>query len=181
MFSSYGCSGNLKYERYSSKDIEINISMDYISGWLYSEHRGSNDSYAQVIFYELAKKDKTSRVGMAVTVEKSSKVRFQPLTLEAMADDLLNKRLKFKDARILSKVNTSLFDTEALDIELSYKTLDKLYSADAKLIPVKERIIIFKRNDRFYTLRYENTEEEFNKFAQAFTHCIGTLKFKDTE
>ena len=178
MFSYYGCSSGLKYERYSSKDSKINITLDYVSGWLYSEHRGSQGSYAQVLFYEPTRKNKDFKAGMVVTVKDSSKIEVNPLSVEAVADDLLAKRLKLKDAKVLLKSKIRFFKTDAINVELSYKTLDKLYSVNAELIPVRERIVIFKRGDKFYFLRYENTDDEFDKFSKAFNHIIKTLRFK---
>lgn len=177
MIGRYGNFGGLKYESYSSKDPELNITMDYILGWDYKEHRGSYGSYAQVIFIE-PKKEQGLKTHIVVTVKKSSKVKFKPLTIEAMWEDLLAKRLKLKDTKVLSKSNRKLLNTKAIDIELAYKTLDKLYRVDAELIPVKERIIIFEKGEKFYTLRYMNREEEFKKFERAFYHCIKTLRIK---
>ena len=176
MIGCNGCASGLGYEKYVSKDPKLNISMDYISGWLYSEHRGTQDSYAQVLFYEPDRKDKDRKAGIAVTVRDMSKVEFDPLSVEAAADDLLKKRLKLKDAKILSKSKIEFLRTVAVDIKLTYKTLDKLYSTDAKFIPVKERIVIFNRGGTFYTVRYENTAEEFERFEKAFSHCIKTLE-----
>lgn len=175
MLNLFGCFSNLKYEKYSSKDPELNITMDYISGWLFSEHRGSYGSYAQVIFYEPESKDKTLKAGIVVTANK-----IEPAfpTIKEFSDDLITKRLKFKDAAVLLKSKIELIGTEAINIELSYKTLDKLYGKDAKLVPVKEKIVVFKRNDKFYVVRYENTEEEFTKFYNAFNRIIKTLRFK---
>lgn len=178
MLGYYSWSGGLRYDRYSSKDPELNIKMDYISGWSYSESRGSYGSYAQVQFIEPRRKDKNLSASMVVTVKRSSKIKFQPQTIKGMEDNLLEKRLQFENAKVVSKSKTKLLGIEAIDIELAYKTLDKDDSIDAKLIPVRERIVIFKRGDRFYTLRYNNTEEEFKKFDRAFTHCIKTLRFK---
>lgn len=176
MISRYGNFGSLKYEKYSSKDPELNLTMDYISEWRYSEHRGSYGSYAQVQFYEPTKKDYGA--SFVVTVKKSSKVTFEPLTVEAMADDLVTKRMKLKDTKVLSSSKMRLLGLQAIDIELAYQTLDKLRSIDAKFIPAKERIVLFKRDDKFYTLRYINTAEEFKKFERAFYHCIKTLRIK---
>ena len=54
--------------------------------------------------------------------------------------------------------------------------MNRLYSADAKLIPVKERVFIFKRGYKHYLLRYENSLKEFDKYNSAFTHIVKTLK-----
>lgn len=174
MISRYDSFAGVKYEEYASKDAELNITMDYISGWRYSEHRGSYNSYAQVQFYGLAKKDLAP--SMVVTVEHSSKVKFEPLTVEGMADDLITKRMKLKDAKVLSMSKMTLLGSQAMDIALTYKTPDKLYATDARFIPFKERVVIFQKQDKFYTLRYMNPAKEFKKFDKAFYHCIKTLK-----
>lgn len=179
MFSLFGCAGNFKYDRYSSKDSEISVTMDYISGWSYSESRGANDSFAQVVFYEPVKANNINRAGIVLTIEKESKVSFSPLTLESKTDDLLSKRLKLKDATILSKIKKRFLNSvDAIEIELSYKMLDKLYAADAKPVPFKERIIVFKRSDRFYTLRYQGSEASFDRFIKPFKRSAESLKFK---
>ena len=36
-----------------------------------------------------------------------------------------------------------------------------------------------KRKDKFYTLRYQNKAEEFDRFSKAFDHLVNSLKFKD--
>ena len=178
MFNGYGCSAGVEYEIYSSKDSEINITINYISGWSYREDRGSNNSYAQVVFYPPQSKDKGLGAVIAVTVKDISRIGFKPQDIKGMADDLLSKRMKFKDAQVLSSSKIKIQGIEALDIQLSYKTLDKIYALDAKLIPVKERVVILKRENKFYLLRYENRKDEFDKFNKDFSHIIKTLKFK---
>jgi len=180
MVNLFGCSG-VKFEKYSSKDPLINISMDYIKGWQYSETRGSYGSYAQVMFFQFKKGEKGSRVIMEVTVKDSSKIQLAPLTLQKVVDDLLAKRMMFKDAKVLSKSNMSLLNTDAIMIELSYLTLENLLSVNSKLIPVKEKVIIFKKNNNFYFLRYENSAEEFDKYSSAFMHMVKTIKIKDNK
>ena len=174
MISRRGSSDGIKYEKYTSKDTALSITMDYVSPWRYSEHRGSYNSYAQVQFY--GEKEKDFAPSMVVTVEHSSKVKFKPLTVEGLADDLMAKRGKLKDAEVLSVSKMKLLDSEAIDIALTYKNLNKLHAVDARFIPYKERIVIFQKQDKFYTLRYMNPEDEFEKFDKAFYHCIKTLK-----
>ena len=179
MINTYGCAEGFKYERYSGNDPELNFTLDYISGWLHSEQTGSKNSFYQVVFYEPAGKDQLSMVSMTVTVEKSQNLEINPLTLDTKAEDILSRRLKFKDAQIVSKDKKNILGLPAWDIKLSYQTLNKPYSINAKLLPVMERIIIFKRKDKFYTLRYENKVEEFDKFSKAFDRLVNSLKFKD--
>jgi N-glycosylase/DNA lyase len=180
MLNSYGCTGNFKYAQYSSKDPELNIVIDHIPNWLYREHRDVQNGYASVLFFE-NRKDKNYKARITVTIRNDSKTGVQPVTIEAITDDLVTKRLKFKDAKLLSRSKTMFLGLEARDIILSYKAMDKIYSTDAQLIPVKERIVIFKRGDKSCLLRYENTEQEFDKFSKAFNHIAKSLKFKDNK
>jgi len=180
MFNSYGCGRGIKYAEYICKDPELNITMDYIEGWLHREHRGINDNYVSVLFLE-NRKDKNFKAKISVTAKNISKIEVMPLSVDAVLDDTIGRRLKFKNAKLLSKSKISFLNVEAREILLSYKALDKLYSIDNKLIPVKERIIIFSRGNVYYLLRYENAENEFDKFSGAFSHVIKTIKFKDSK
>lgn len=180
MLNSYGCGRGIKYAEYISKDPELNITMDYIQGWLHREHRGVNDNYASILFLE-NRKEKNFKAKISVTAKNISKIGVIPLSVDAVLDDTIRRRLKFKNAKLLSKSKISFLKTEAGEILVSYKTLDKLYSIDNKLISVKERIIIFKRGNVFYLLRYENAENEFDKFSGAFSRVIKTIKFKDSK
>lgn len=178
MFNLFGCSSNMKYEKYSSKDPEINIAMDYISGWLYSEHRGSYNSYAQVLFYEKGDEKKVFKAGISVNVKDESKVETKPVTIQTMADDLKSKRMKFKDSMLVSSGNSNISGENAIVMNFSYKTLDKFYDVTAKLIPVREKVVIFKKGSKFYTIRYENTAEDFKRFEKAFSRMLSSIKFK---
>lgn len=172
MVNRYGRFVGLKFEKYSSRDPELNITMDYILGWNYTEHRGSYGSYVQVMFIEPEAEKGSFKANIVVTVKKSSNLS----TVKSMAEDLLAKRLKLKEAKVLSNSKSRILNTEARDIQLAYKALDKLYSTDAKLIPIRERILVLKKGDKSYTLRYTNIEEEFKKFERAFYHCAKTLR-----
>lgn len=180
MTSIFGCSNRLKFERYSSKDPELNLAMDFVSGWLYSEHRGEKSSYAGVVFYENKKGD-VPKALIGLTVRTESKVKLEPKTTEAFAEDIISKRRKFKEMELLSKSYGKFSGIDAVNIIMSYKISDKLYGANAKLISAKERVVVLKKNDKFYTIRYENTAKEFNKFDKAFSHILDSIDFKDNK
>jgi len=174
MFNLFGCLGS-KFDKYISKDNQINLSMDYPMGWKYSETRGSYGSYAQVMFSPFKKGQKSSRAIIDVTVRNSSKVQGVSPTLDMLLGDLLVKRMQFKDAKVLSKTTLRLLNTNAIVVELSYSTLENLLNVNSKLISVREKVIIFKLGNNFYFLRYENSNEEFDKYNLAFMHMIGTI------
>jgi hypothetical protein len=177
MANLFGCSA-VKFEKYSSKDPMINISLDYISGWKFNETRGSFNSYAQVMFYPFAQGKKSPKIIMEVTVRDSSKMESAASTVEAAVQDLLAKRMKFKDAKVLLKSNKKVLDTQAVAIELSYLTLENLLKIDSRMITVKEEIVIFKKDNKFYFLRLTAPQEEFDKYKSAFARMVRTIKIK---
>lgn len=174
MMNFFGCSQKLKYENFSRQDAELNLSLDYPAGWLAKEHRGSN--YLQVIFAEPKRQDKIFKAAIIVTIKEEPPA----MTLEAVAGDLLQKRRQFKESKLLGKSKKRLpnLNTEVVELLLSYRTLERLYQykKDAKIIPLKERIALFKEGAKIYTVTYLNTREEFNRFNPAFTHSLKTLK-----
>jgi len=170
-------SNNPTFENYSSTDEELNLTMDYISDWEYREHRGSYDSYAQVQFYG-ARKDGIAP-SIIVTMKRTSKVSFEPVTIGGLADDLIKKRMLFEDAQVVSKADAEILGYPAVDLTLSYKQLNKLHSIDASPISIQERVFILKKEDKFYTVRYVNPQKEFGAFEKAFLHSISTFKIKN--
>jgi hypothetical protein len=171
-----GCAPGIKYAHYTSKDSALNLKIDYIAGWIYSEQRGERDAYAQVLFYERELKDKLRRALIAVTARPASGFDSQPVTALSVLYDILNKRSKFQDAAIISKGERSnLLGVEARTAEITYRTLDKLHKAGAKLIPVKERIVVLRKGDIVYTIRYENAARDFASFEKAFNRILKTI------
>lgn len=181
MVSMVGCSQSFKFERYSSKDPDLDITLDYISGWKITEQKGSFGSFSQVVFSEPTREDKTLLAIIVLTVKKESKVNFSPKTIEGAYADLINKRKSFKDAKVLSESKIKLVRIEAIESELSYRAIDLPESLKAKLVPIRERVIIFKKNDKFYSLRYENFANDFGRFNEAFSNIVRTLRFKDSK
>jgi len=181
MVTCNGCSGIEKYKKYSSVDPELNMTMDYLSGWQFSETRGSNDSYANVFFGESRKKgEEKGRIAfISITSVESSKIGVIPPTIEAVADDLSGKMLKFKDGKLLKKAKIKIPAGEAIELRLSFKAPEKIYSINSKLIPVNERVVILKNGDRFYTVKYENKEEDFGRFDKDFDHMVKSIRFKE--
>jgi hypothetical protein len=88
MVNLFGCSGE-KFAKYSSKDPQINISMDYIEGWKYDESRGSYNSYTQVIFYPFKKGAKSLKALIDLTIRDGSKMGLGSLTLDAAEKDIV--------------------------------------------------------------------------------------------
>ena len=169
---------SFSYERFISKDAELNIEMDYLSGWRYSETRGAFDSYVEVKFIGPQRESGIFSAIMTVLAKRSSKVESKPANIDTMADEWEKGRLKFKSSKVISRSKTKIHNQEGIDLELSYMTLDKFDQLDAKLIPVKERIVIFKKDNKFYVARYLNIAEEFDKFDKAFYHCVKSINFK---
>ena len=178
MFNFLGCAGGFKYEKYSGKGPELDFTIDYISGWEYHEQVGSFNSFFQVGFYEPVIKGKSLRAMIVVTVEDSSKVNFSPKTLDGMLSDVVRRRMLFNSTRILSKTRDNICGEEAVDITFSYRALADFESIKAKLVPMTERVVMFRRGEKFYTLRYADLAESFDKYSRAFNHIIKSVRFK---
>lgn len=179
MINTYGCASPAdSFQKYSSVDPELNIALEYLSGWVYSEQKGTTGSFAQVVFYRPQKN--LSRIAMVVTVSPVAKMTLTDKSLLAVVDSLISKRMKFADAKVLKKstLNIKNLNVDATEILLSYKTLNSFYSVKSKLIILKERVVIFEYQNKFYTLRYEAKDSEFGRFDQAFSHLIDSLSIK---
>jgi hypothetical protein len=168
------CSFKSPYEKYISKDAEIGVAMDYPSGWTFRESRGARNSYAQVDFY-VPKKEKNQQRFIAVTVKDTAQLGLPSASIESLTEDILSKRQKFKEYALISKTATVIGNATAWDITIAYKMMDKLYSVDAKLIPVKERFAVFSQKGKFYIARYQNTSQEFDAYAEVFSHCLKSI------
>lgn len=177
MMNICGCSDGFKYSRYSSKDPELNLTIDYISGWRSIEHRGENNMNASVLFFE-DKAGNVFKAKVSLTAIDISKSKIKPTTIDRLADSISAATLKFEGSKVLSRSKIKFLGTDAVELLFSYKTLDRIYVVNSKLIPAEERMIIFERGDKFYTIRYENREEDFEKLSKAFDHMIRTLRFK---
>lgn len=176
MSASDGNAGYLTYEPYVSQDVALNIKMDQIEGWRSVESRGSYGSYAQVQF--LGQFKGKFAPSFVVTIKSADKVSFKPLTLEGMVEDLIAKKLHFREAKVLSRKDIEVVGLPAVEIILTYKTPESLKDIQPKFISVQERIILFQKGDRFYEVKYMNPEQEFSLYDDAFTHCVETLKIK---
>jgi len=176
MANRFGSCSNSTYKEYSSNDPAFNIKMDYISDWQYREIQGANGSFSQVQFYGAVQDGFAP--SFVVTVEPSSKVTFKPSTIQAMAEDLIAKRMRFADGQVISQAESEILGLPAKDIILTYKQPDELRSLNAKLVPFKERVIIFQKDDKFYTVRYVNPLQVFDVFVQDFLHGVKSLSIK---
>lgn len=178
MININGCADGFKYTRFSSKDPGLNVAMDYISDWVVREHKGPESDAAGVLFYENIQGDVfKAKISLYVTNISGKKTSLP--SIDAMANDLVLKRLKFKEAKVLSSSKIKVLGAQAREIILSYKAMDKLYSVDPRLIAVKERVVILYHGSKFYTVRYDNTEDKFDQLNKAFTHIIKSLRFQD--
>jgi hypothetical protein len=172
-----GCAGGIKYDRYSNTDPSLNLSMDYILGWEHDVQYGSRGSFVQVLFIEHMPEGKTYAGMMVVTVKDRSKLKLETPTIEGIKDDIIEKRFHFKEPKLLSAAKTKFLGREAIEFTLSYTALDSFNKLSAKFVPIKERIIIFERNDKFYIIRYENLADDFDKYSKAFDHIVRSIKF----
>ncbi len=178
VFMTAGCAGGFNYERYSTKDSQIGIEIDYISGWVPLETRGSYGSYSELTFLEPVKKNKPLRSMMSVIVRSVDKIEPKPVTIEKFMEDIVGKRLKLKGAKLLGRSAMQLSGSNALVADFSYQLPANPESLDASYILMNEKLVVLSRGERCYTYRYVGTAEDFKVYLKAFLHCIDSQKFK---
>jgi hypothetical protein len=178
MFMSCGCSNNRQYAKYESKSPAFDITFEYVAGWDHAEQKGSRGSFIQAALYEPAADAKKIRANMVVTIEPAAKVQIDPGTIAVYAQDFIGRRMHFKDAKAISKKTAKCAGQPAIELVLEYKVLDNPESLNAVYVPVKERVVVFKKNDAFYIFRYAHDTKKFNTFAKAFEHMLATIQFK---
>ncbi len=171
-----GCAPGIKYAQYTGKDPRLNLKMDFIAGWLHSEQRGTDDDYVQVLFYERELQQKARRALIAVTLKPASAFDWEPVTPLSVLYDILGKRSKLTDMAVESKgVRGTLLGVETRSAAITYRIPDKLHSAGARLIPVKEKIVVLRKGDTVYLIRYENSSRDFPAFENAFNRILKTI------
>lgn len=160
------------YQHFQSKGAPVRLAMAYPDGWMSAENKGKG--YWQVIFSEPKNKDKVYKAAMILTVYEAGD------TLAHAADAIAQRRMNYKEAGLVSRKPARILGQEAVELVLTYKTLDRLYIYDQKnvnLVRVKERILVFKIGAVVYVARYENTLEEFQKLNNVFSYMLTTVKF----
>lgn len=173
-----GCGGDaVKYVSYPGKQAPLDISMDYPQGWVYTERRDAEAGYGDVIFVE-NRKGKAFQATMMATVQKASLVKEGAPSSGSLLDSLVSRRLRFKEARIIKRSVTRVAGLYASQALVAYKTVERPADLEVSSIAVKERIIVMRRGDWFYILRYENEEKEFAAYDKAFAHVLKTLQFR---
>jgi hypothetical protein len=177
MLNGYGCAGESQYTSYSGKDPALNLSVDCISGWVSQEHKDAERGLVSLLFFR-DEKGTGYKPKMSLILKQGTLLEILPADADSMANDLIQKRSKFKNAKLLSNTRTKVLGLEARQILISYQAMDNIYAFNAKPLPVKERIVVFKKGDAFCLLRYENKEQDFDKFESAFSRMVKSLKFK---
>ncbi len=173
MVNLLGCSG-FKFEKYSGKDPELNVELEYVSGWQHAEDRGAHNSYVQAMFYP-AGKVKPPQPLMAVIkiIPKDNSSG-----LDNAVNDLVSRRLKFKDGKVLSRSKVKLLGVEAAAVEFSYQSLENILKVNSPLVFYKEKDILFKKDGNIYSLMYKHAADKYYEFSPAFDRLVKTLKLK---
>ncbi len=150
MVSMAGCSQNPKFQRYTSKDAGIDVTFDRVEGWLASEQPGSFGSFSQVVFTEPKRPEKALPAIMVLTVQKEGKAKFMPRTEAGAFEDLMARRRHFKEMKVVSVSKVPVLGEQAETRELTYQLLERINSGTGKTVPVKEKVVIFKKGGCFY-------------------------------
>jgi len=165
------------FTQYIPKDELFDISFKHPAGLEVRERRGSYGSFiqAQIVDPSILK-EKKMRSSITLTIYPKSKVKFKPVTAQGLSEDTKNKRLTLKDAKLLSSSKLSLKGLDAIDQTLTYSMIN-LWKRDAKLFPIKERMVYFEKGDNLYEIRLTDLEEDFDSNLMIFDKVLASLKF----
>jgi hypothetical protein len=177
-----GCSSRdakIEYSKYSSEDPAIGISMYYPRGWRYAESRGAKGSYAEVQFNQPRKDNQGFVPFFSVTVFKASETELSHSSMHRMMSDLLDKRKRLPGLEVLSRSSVQLLGEEAADTVMSYSLPDNLKRAESRPVPVMERLVVVKKDGRFYVLMYLNTKQDYPRLEKVWEHCMKAMMLKE--
>jgi hypothetical protein len=171
-----GCSPKVRYELYRARDPELNISVEYPAGWTIQEHRDPKAGYTNVIFIDKDIK-KTFRPMMTIMAKKTASLKDPAMTPQAFSRAIVRTRLRLIPAKILSERQVLVGGVEANQTVVVYTAMDKIYAVDARQIPVKEEMAVFKKDDYIYVLRFEAGLKDYPLYEKAYRRAAKTLRF----
>lgn len=178
MVNVLGCSQGMKLDKYETKDPEIGVSLLYPSGWRPSEDRGSIEKYYKVMFVEPKGAAGQLRLSaISFTAMKRADMPENIMNPKDAANIRIAKLGKHKDFMLLSKGSLKICGTEAADAVYSYKTLDRPLPAAGNFIGVKERYVVFEKNDKFYSIKLFCQEDAYAGLDKVFDRMIKSVKF----
>jgi hypothetical protein len=164
------------YQTYSSTH-DPKITMDYMTNWKTQETQGTNGSYVQIQF--IGPPSHGFAPTMILTIEPEDKVAFDSKTVDQAANVFVQRRLYLPKAQVASSGPMLVQELPAVYFVLTYQKPDRLGKTDAKMIAFKERAVIFKKGNKFYTLRYVHQEPLFTDFEEDFNHVLASLKINE--
>lgn len=181
VMTGYRNLNSLNYVRYSPKDPLIDVTFDHPEGWVVFERRGAYGAFIQAqILEDLGAQEKKERkaCSIVITIYPKSQAKFVPLTAQGLAEDTKKKRLALKGSELIASLNTSIAGLDATDDTLAYEIFDVPLKANAKPIPIIERITCFQKDDNFYTVRLEIGADNFEHYNKIFNRVLKSLQFR---
>lgn len=167
-----GCAG-IAFEKYVSKDPLLHVAMDKISGWSATESRGSNSSFAQVTFLSGSAGDRA-----IIALVSRPRAKAGAADAQGVVEDFVARRMKFADAKLISRSKGSMAGLSAEIVEVSYSMPASLKDPSAGLVLQREKAVIAEGKDSCYFLRYQNASNDFDRYSRAFDHIVKTVVFK---
>ncbi len=176
--SMTACAKNSPYAAYTANQAGLDFKWEYPAGWEVQVFGEQRLGFSGVIFVEKQQPDLDYQAVFGVVSKKAQAYNLGPApTLEAVADDAANRRLKFEGARILKRDTIRVDGQTAATIDVVYKALNRIYSSNSKKITLREKIVIVPHAGTFYALRYTNQESEFPRWEKFFQHALKAFRF----
>ncbi|MBF0123614.1 MAG: hypothetical protein HQL21_09500 [Candidatus Omnitrophica bacterium] len=175
-FSIGGCGDQMKYDMYSSKDADINVTMKYPSGWKFVESKGAYKSFSQVTF--LAPRDPKKKIGGHISLLVKDGQAAEKAVVDREIDGLIQLRSKMPSAKVVERKRANMAGQDAQVFEITYERPYKFETMDADLVAVTERMVVQKQKGRLYFFSFVSQVEDRDMFLDLFQRMLGTIKLK---
>lgn len=173
---------NIEYISFSSSNPEMNFSFDYPKNWKKDKiTTGEFEKYTNITIWAPQNDNEgaTPEIHVSVFPFSSKGSRYQNL------EDLLNY-IRNK-GQLISEKETSISEIKAKDLSVASTQmfseklgLDPSVFYNLRLtrkVSMRERHIIFKKNDRLYDFGYGSAKADYQKYEPIFDHMVAAFKF----
>jgi hypothetical protein len=171
-----GCAKEASTAVYRGQTPELKFSLRYPADWEAREFRDPHHGLGGATFTQKAQKGVAYRPFFAVTAKKATAFRLAAVNLQTVTQDALDRALKLDSARLLERSQRKVAGLPATEAVVAYRGLSDIYRADARVVQIREKIVIAQAGDLFYVIRYCNSEEAFSRFDKAFARACDSFQ-----
>ena len=158
------------YAKHFTTKFSNNFVVDYPKTWKVSEIKDNVAGLSNVIFTQI------NHTGILQGYISISESKSGSSSLEAFAKDILARRVKLKDMKVISNKAVTCAGIKGKDIILSYIGRDRL-EGPANVVTIIQRLIVLEKGDSFFTFKYESPKNSYDSKSGDFDHMLQSVVF----